>query len=573
MQQCFAGDVDAGFATWAAIAAEHPRFSFPHLLAARWTMNDNPEGALVHFDKAIEAEPTDAGLYNRRGDCYAKMGDHERALANHRRALSLAPNSIDSLFAMGEALVAVGQPGEAIGYYDQAIARAPRYTDFYYSRAIALRVAGRHADALNDYDRMAALDPTNVTTRFGHAHCLCDMEGQEDRAIEELRALALEVPHEVEPHFYLGKMLRKQKQLAAANEALTRAIELAPDNANAIEERAHVRLELHDHPASIADWRRLLELSPDHLGAAISLQILLRAEKDFKGALEVIDGLIARMPDMEMFHNERAETLRLMGDNDQALKLLDDLAKSSGGDANTFVRRAQIVGGKQGRYAEAIESLDRAIELDPTHAKAFGLRANYREHIEGDEALIAADWQRALELNPNDFVNLYFRGRYFMNREKWGEALADFDRLVNITKDFADAIYQRAYARYRYIWDWEHAFKGDKAAKEQGKRELLLACAADNRRAWELEGKETGALFELSANLRDLEDLPGALEAIDRAIEADSLNCAFFSWRASLRKSMGDLEGAAEDNKRCDDVAAYWKEQQAAEGEASEPGA
>ena len=44
--------------------------------------NDDFEGALVKFSKAIFLRPKSAQLYSLRGDIYLKMGDIKSALAN-----------------------------------------------------------------------------------------------------------------------------------------------------------------------------------------------------------------------------------------------------------------------------------------------------------------------------------------------------------------------------------------------------------------------------------------------------------------------------------------------------------
>lgn len=54
--------------------------------------NDLPKAA-IHFQKAIEQSPNDAGLYNDLGLTLSKMGNHTGAVATLERALQLAPGT------------------------------------------------------------------------------------------------------------------------------------------------------------------------------------------------------------------------------------------------------------------------------------------------------------------------------------------------------------------------------------------------------------------------------------------------------------------------------------------------
>src|SRR5579864_525120 len=90
---------------------------------------------------------------------------------------------------------------------------------------------------------------------------------------------------------------------------------------------------------------------------------------------------------------------------------------------------------------------------------AHALRANYREQLGGDEALVAADWRHAVELGPDDIAIRYYRGHYHRGQGAYTAALADFDRLCALAPDLAEAYYLRASARSQI--DEEHADEDD----------------------------------------------------------------------------------------------------------------
>jgi tetratricopeptide (TPR) repeat protein len=553
LQSCLRGEVDAGDAEWSEVVAEVPELALPHLLRARWRMQSDPREALVHFDRAAEIEPRDATVYWRRGDCHAKLGDHERALANYRRALTLDPDSIDGLHATGKALVALGRPAEALRYYDQAIARAPRYVDFHEARAVALEVLDEHAAAVRDYDRVLELDPTRLVARFARARCRADL-GEVDRAIEELTPLAAENSHAHPLHLLLGKLLLKKEQIAPALDALSRVIELSPGDHEAWGYRALVLGRLGERDRAIADVEHAVELAPDRPEYVYTLLALRHDGRDSAEKIAALEGPIAQFPDTGLFLQERAELHAERGDHERALADWDRLVASWPGDAELRLGRVKALGALQ-RYPEALEEVSRAIDREPDNAMAYALRANYRDQMDGDDALIAADWERAVELGPDDVAIRYYHGHYRMQKSQYEAAVADFDRFLALVPTHGEAHYHRACCRYQL--DEEHAEEDDDWEEDEAENEARYrACERDLERALELGYREEDVFIELHWTHCQLDQPEGSLAALERGIEAHPTCAAFFRLRAEVRLRMKDEEGAAADRARAEQLAA-----------------
>jgi tetratricopeptide (TPR) repeat protein len=547
LQRCLRGEVDAGYAEWAEVAQEVPNLSLPHLMRARWQMNTDPEGALAHFDRAAEAEPRDANVYWRRGDCYVRLKDHERALANYRRALALDPESIDGLHQIGKTLTAIGQLEEAVRYYDQAIALAPRYADFYMSRAIALEVLDEYASAIRDYDRILELNPDNLAARFGRARCRAEA-GELDLAAQELEAIADREPDTAEIPRLHGKVLVQMKRWDAAIEQLSRAVTLAPDHDESWGQRSLARLHKGDKAGALADITRALELAPtaQHY---VFMDITLRHGDRDADKLAALDDAIARLPNGDVLRVERAKLHAKLGDHERALADWDTLIASYPGDVDCRVGRTRALS-MLTRHAEAVEEATRVIERDPDNAAAHALRANNREHLDEDEALIDADWDRAVALGPTDIAIAYYHGQYLLNKGAYTRAIADFDRLIACSPKFAEAYYLRAYCRYRLD---EERFDDDEwVPDDEETAARCRECVADLERALELGHRDPDVYFELFWYHRDLGDLAAARAAIDSAIAAEPDAGMYYRLRWELRREMKDEAGAEEDRLRAE---------------------
>ncbi|WP_298918087.1 tetratricopeptide repeat protein [uncultured Nostoc sp.] len=97
------------------------------------------------------------------------------------------------------------------------------------------------------------------------------------------------------------------------------------------------------------------------------------------------------------------------------------------------------------RYPEALQDIDRAIELNPKLDWAIARRGEtYRSMKRYPEAL--QDFDRAIELNPKYDWAIARRGQTYLMLKLYNEALADFNRAINLDSDSNWRLYNRALA-------------------------------------------------------------------------------------------------------------------------------
>ena len=92
---------------------------------------------------------------------------------------------------------------------------------------------------------------------------------------------------------------------------------------------------------------------------------------------------------------------------------------------------------------EAVETFERAIELDPTYARAYVGRA--RAHWFLDEYNLAkGDFDKAIELDPNDPTAYHWRGAYYrIELDEFNKAILDFDKSIQLEPDNPEFWYER----------------------------------------------------------------------------------------------------------------------------------
>lgn len=123
----------------------------------------------------------------------------------------------------------------------------------------------------------------------------------------------------------------------------------------------------------------------------------------------------------------------MAGDANRAYGAATMALALSPADPTLLVDRA-VAAGSLGRYAEAVEDLDRALALDPGRTEALVFRAAARRHLERLD-LAAEDVERALAAEPNNVEALLERGILRQLRGNAQGAREDWERAVRLAPD------------------------------------------------------------------------------------------------------------------------------------------
>ncbi|MEZ6185045.1 MAG: tetratricopeptide repeat protein [Planctomycetota bacterium] len=180
------------------------------------------------------------------------------------------------------------------------------------------------------------------------------------------------------------------------------------------------------------------------------------------------------------------------------------------------------------RPQEALEVLERALELDPTDALAHANRGRALVQLGRiEDAILAFD--RALELDPGCAPALAGRGGCFNIQRRPQEALSDLNRAIALDTRSAHAYAERGACLHNL--------------------ERYGEALADFTRAIELEPTLPGNLAARGHVRTQLEDLEGAIEDFTRAIELGP-TAASYAGRGVCYGDLGRDEEALADFTR-----------------------
>ena len=116
--------------------------------------------AIVSYSKCINLDKSYADAYNNRGTIYLEnLKNYENAVTNFQQFLTLAPESFQGFYNLGNALKQLERYEEALLSYSRAIHLKPDYAEAYFNQGLTFGELGRHEDALLSYSRAIHLKP------------------------------------------------------------------------------------------------------------------------------------------------------------------------------------------------------------------------------------------------------------------------------------------------------------------------------------------------------------------------------------------------------------------------------
>ena len=145
-------------------------------------------------------------FYVNLGALWISTGRADMALGPLQKAIDLAPNCAAAHLNLGMAKAALGNDADALPSFRKAIDLQPRNPDILRRFAALLKKLGRGGEAVPLYERAMAESPT-AETHFEFGELLFGL-GKRDRAIEQYRRAIELAPELAEAHFNLGNALK-----------------------------------------------------------------------------------------------------------------------------------------------------------------------------------------------------------------------------------------------------------------------------------------------------------------------------------------------------------------------------
>ena len=122
-------------------------------------VTDNPDEALLAYQKAIELKPDYADGYYNLGTQLARKGDDAAAEKAYRRAIELDRDFAEPHFNLGNALDRMGRKAQAMDAYREALRISPDYVRAHYNLGTSLYSLGEIQASIEQFRDVLRLLP------------------------------------------------------------------------------------------------------------------------------------------------------------------------------------------------------------------------------------------------------------------------------------------------------------------------------------------------------------------------------------------------------------------------------
>ena len=224
--------------------------------------NRGDRGAgLQEAEALMRAHPAFATASGVFASMQWRSGNRKGAIATLEALLRRGIADQSVMVVLGGYLQETGDLQKAAGLLEAVVAAHPDYVEAYNSLAVVYSNEGRHADARRALERVLQLDPTSA-------------RAYENLGVDDFRSGDL---HAAETH-------------------LTRALELDPALAGARNALAAVYMRERRPSDAVAQWKKVLETSPDAWDALYNLATVLYDTGQRDAARPYLDRFINEAP-------------------------------------------------------------------------------------------------------------------------------------------------------------------------------------------------------------------------------------------------------------------------------------
>ena len=309
-------------------------------------------------------------------------GRKEEALAASLVAVELRPKNIKPNHQLGRILLELGRFEEAENHWRRVLEMVPRYAPAHRGLGVALFKQGRLEEALTA-TRAALEQRPDWDIAMASVGAILNDLGRFDEAEQQLRQARELHPRHTRILQNLGESLRRTGRHEEALDLYGSVVEIEPDYAPAHGAMGVVLLDMQRYDEAIDAMKQAVALEPDSPQAPGLYASMGKAARR-TGRIEMAAGYYERALQSDPRRTDALLGLAMVRFRqqryDEARPLLQTIIESEPGHALAHANMGVALY-HLGHKREAVESIDRALALDPTLERVRAARARMLESM------------------------------------------------------------------------------------------------------------------------------------------------------------------------------------------------
>jgi tetratricopeptide (TPR) repeat protein len=264
-----------------------------------------------------------------------RLGNLEEAYQLAQKAKKIAPDDPVVAILTGNIIMNIKGAKEAEEEFRKGVESEPNEPVVRYNLAISLIRQGKTQEAILELQHFLQLFPNhsltpNVLALLGQIYYSVD---QYERALHYYKRAAGLAPDNAKIYYNIGVIYLKLKDESTAKEYFKKAMNLGSTDPEVFEKLSYAFEEFNDRDSAIKTMERSLQYNPDHIPSLFRLAELYEKNHNLLESAEIYRKIVNRTPGTE-----------------DTINALLNLGK---------------VYNKMERYADSINVLQKAIELNP----------------------------------------------------------------------------------------------------------------------------------------------------------------------------------------------------------------
>lgn len=333
--------------------------------------NPITRAVLAVYEEELAENPKDYNVLLSRADEYYRHNEYIRALDDVNKALEYAPGEETEVRLRAYILRA--------GIYDQT---------------------SRHNEALSDLNSALALAPDTYSVLYQKANTEYTLGMYSEAKADFSRLIRLN-SRRPEPYIGLARVAVKENNLGTANELLVTAVNIDPNNSDIYVRRSNVRKLMGDHNGAVDDL--VLALSVDNTNQKAMTGLIEYGNTNYPAAMAGLSNAVQQAPQVGMYRYIRAVIAQAHCHYLAAIRDFQEILDKGIYNYHGIYASIAECNYCLGNYKEALDFIDRALNMVRDDAAHFVLRSKIlRAMHQDDEAVKAAASALAIDRQSND---------------------------------------------------------------------------------------------------------------------------------------------------------------------------